>query len=164
MGENKGHGTKGRNYDELSGVGTSSAGVTGTTGNLNDGVRDGGVGKPSARDSGNRAGNMQSAEPDDDDVTPALGTGSRGAAGNQQGGQAQSQQAQQSQQSGGQQGQSQQSGSQSASRQGQSQQSGSQQSGSQQSGSQQSGSRQSGGQDQPLGERSLDQDVMGKEQ
>ena len=142
MGENKGHGTKGRNYDELSGVGTSSAGVTGTTGNLNDGVRDGGVGKPSARDSGNRAGNMQSAEPDDDYVTPALGTGSRGAAGNQRGGQAPYGQ---SQQSGDQQGQS-------------------QQSGSQQSGSQQSGSQQSGGQDQPPGGRSLDQDVMGKEQ
>lgn len=155
MSENKGHGTKGRNYDELSGVGTSSAGVTGTTGNLNDGVRDGGIGKPSARDSGNRAGNMQSAEPDDDYVTPALGTGTRGATGNQQGGS----QSQQSQQSGGQQGQAQQSGSQSGS-----QQSGSQQSGSQQSGSQQSGSQQSGGQDQPLGQRSLDQDVMGKEQ
>lgn len=41
MGENEGKGTKGRNYDELSGVGTSSAGVTGTTSNLNNGVRDG---------------------------------------------------------------------------------------------------------------------------
>ena len=77
MGENKGKGMKGRNYDELSGVGTSSAGVTGTTGNLNDGVRDGGVGKPSAGDSGNRAGNRQSAEPNDGDTTPALGTGTR---------------------------------------------------------------------------------------
>jgi len=138
MGENKGHGMKGNNYDELSGVGTSSAGITGTTGNLNNGVRDGGIGKPSARDAGNRAGNRQSAELDDDDVTPALGTGAHGGAGNKQG------------------------------RQSQSQQSGSRQSGSQQSGSQQSDSRQgqsqqSGAQDQQLG-RSLDQDVMGKEQ
>ena len=44
--EYKGKGNKGRNYDELSGVGTSSAGKTGTTGNLNDGGRDGGVGSP----------------------------------------------------------------------------------------------------------------------
>lgn len=148
MGENKGHGMKGNNYDELSGVGTSSAGITGTTGNLNNGVRDGGIGKPSARDAGNRAGNRQSAELEDDDVTPALGTGTRRSAGNKQGGQAQSQQ--------------------SGSRQSGSQQSGSQQSGSQQSRSRQSGSRQgqsqqSGAQDQQLG-RSLDQDVMGKEQ
>ena len=86
MGENKGKGTKGRNYDELSGVGTSSAGITGTTGNLNNGVRDGGIGKPSAGDSGNRAGNRQSAEADDDDTTPALGTGGRSkSSGNQQG-------------------------------------------------------------------------------
>lgn len=147
MGENKGKGTKGRNYDELSGVGTSSAGITGTTGNLNNGVRDGGIGKPSMRDSGNRAGNMQSAEPDDDYVTPALGTGSRsgGASGKQQSGQAQDQQSN-LQQSG-------------------SQQSGARQSGSQQSGSQQSQSGQSGSQQsstlQP--KRSLDQDVLGKE-
>ena len=141
MGENKGHGMKGNNFDELSGVGTSSAGITGTTGNLNDGVRDGGVGKPSARDSGNRAGNKQAAEPDDDYVTPALGTGTRGAAGNRQGGQSQSQQ--------------------SGSQQGQSRQSGSQQSGSQQS--QQSDSQQPTTQGGPPG-RSLDQDVMGKEQ
>ena len=137
MGENKGHGMKGNNYDELSGVGTSSAGITGTTGNLNNGVRDGGIGKPAARDSGNRAGNRQSAELDDGDVTPALGTGTRGSAGNKQGGQSQSQQ------SGSVQGQSQQSGPQQGqSRQGQSQQSGAQ---------------------EQLG-RSLDQDVMGKEQ
>jgi len=150
MGENKGKGTKGRNYDELSGVGTSSAGITGTTGNLNNGVRDGGIGKPSARDSGNRAGNMQSADLDDD-VTPALGTGSRsgGAAGNQQSGQPQ-----------GQQSNLQQSGSQSGS-----QQSGLQQSGSQQSGSQQSQSGQSGSQQSSTlqSKRSLDQDVLGKE-
>ena len=126
MGENIGKGTKGRNYDELSGVGTSSAGVTGTTGNLNDGVRDGGVGKPAAGDAGNRAGNSQSAAPDDDYTTPALGTGTRSKpSGNAQGG--------------GQQG---------------SQQSGSQQSGNQQGGKQQGGSS--------LG-KSLDQDVMGKE-
>lgn len=139
MGENKGHGMKGNNFDELSGVGTSSAGITGTTGNLNDGVRDGGVGKPSARDSGNRAGNKQAAEPDDDYVTPALGTGTRGSAGNMQSGQSQSQQ--------------------SGSQQGQSQQSGSEQSGSQQSSDSQRPTTQGG----PPG-RSLDQDVMGKEQ
>ncbi len=158
MGENKGKGTKGRNYDELSGVGTSSAGITGTTGNLNNGVRDGGIGKPSARDSGNRAGNMQSADLDDD-VTPALGTGSRsgGAAGNQQSGQPQGQQSN-LQQSGSQSGM--QSGSQSGS-----QQSGLQQSGSQQSGSQQSQSGQSGSQQSSTlqSKRSLDQDVLGKE-
>lgn len=122
MGENKGHGMKGNNYDELSGVGASSAGITGTTGNLNNGVRDGGIGKPSARDAGNRAGNRQSAELEDDDVTPALGTGTRGSAGNKQGGQSQSRQP----------------------------------------GSRQSGPQQAGSQEQ-LG-RSLDQDVMGKEQ
>ena len=51
--EYKGKGVKGRSYDELSGVGTSSAGVNGTTGNLNDGGRDGGVGTPDMADSGN---------------------------------------------------------------------------------------------------------------
>ena len=80
MGENKGKGTKGRNYDELTGVGTSSAGITGTTGNLNTGTRDGGIGTPSAGDSGNRAGNRQSAEPEDGETTPALGTGTRSSA------------------------------------------------------------------------------------
>ncbi|MBD8528640.1 MULTISPECIES: hypothetical protein [unclassified Massilia] len=83
MGENKGKGTKGRNYDELTGVGTSSAGITGTTGNLNTGTRDGGIGMPSPDDSGYRAGNRQSAEPDDGDTTPALGRGTRGRAGSQ---------------------------------------------------------------------------------
>jgi len=150
MGENKGKGIKGRNYDELSGVGTSSAGITGTTGNLNNGVRDGGIGRPSSRDSGNRAGNMQSADLDDE-VTPALGTGSRsgGAIGNQQSGQSQ-----------GRQSNLQQSGSQAGS-----QQSGAQQSGSQQSGSQQSQSGQSGSQQSSTlqSKRSLDQDVLGKE-
>jgi hypothetical protein len=88
MGENKGKGTKGRNYDELTGVGTSSAGITGTTGNLNTGTRDGGIGMPSAGDSGNRAGNRQSAEPDDGETTPALGRGTRSSAPQQrQGGQ-----------------------------------------------------------------------------
>lgn len=132
MGENKGHGMKGRNYDELSGVGTSSAGITGTTGNLNDGVRDGGVGKPAASDSGNRAGNRQSAEPDDGETTPALGRGTRSGAGQGGGGG-------QNRQSGGQEGQSRQSGSQGS----------------------------AGGQSQGGGAgyqgRSLDQDVLGKE-
>lgn len=84
MAENKGKGTKGRNYDELSGVGTSSAGVTGTTGNLNDGAHDGGIGKPAPADVGNRAGSRQSAEPDDGDTTPALGTGTRSKPSNAQ--------------------------------------------------------------------------------
>ena len=136
MGENKGKGMKGRNYDELSGVGTSSAGVTGTTGNLNDGVRDGGVGKPAAGDSGNHAGNRQSAEADDDYTTPALGTGTRSNAGQRQGGSGQSQQSGSEQAQQGQQG-------------GQSRQSG-------------SGGSQGGGQSGGLG-RSLDQDVLGKE-
>ncbi|KQQ97297.1 hypothetical protein [Massilia sp. Leaf139] len=132
MGENKGKGTKGRNYDELTGVGTSSAGITGTTGNLNTGTRDGGIGMPSPDDSGYRAGNRQSAEPDDGETTPALGRGTRGRASQQpQGSQA---------------GQSSQGGA----------RSGSQQSG---QGSSQGGQEQQGS----LG-RSLDQDVMGKEQ
>jgi hypothetical protein len=88
MAENKGKGTKGRYYDELTGVGTSSAGITGTTGNLNTGMRDGGIGMPSAGDSGNRAGNRQSADQDDGDTTPALGRGTRSHASQQrQGGQ-----------------------------------------------------------------------------
>jgi len=76
--EYKGKGTKGRNYDELSGVGTSSAGKTGTTGNLNDGGRDGGVGTPDRGDEGN----LQSAggQPGG---TPAQGRSWRGQ-GNQQ--------------------------------------------------------------------------------
>lgn len=122
MGENKGTGTTGRNDDELSGVGTSSAGVTGTPGNLNDGVRDGGIGKPCAVDSGNR--NRQSADSDDGDTTPAGGTGTRSQGG--------------------------------ASQQGGSGQYGEQHA-QQQAGNQQGGNRQGG-----LG-KSLDQDVMGKE-
>ena len=118
MGENKGRGMKGRSYDELSGVGTSSAGVTGTIGNLNNGVRDGGIGKPAAGDSGNR--NRQSADADDGDTTPALGTGTRSRSGrNQQGG-------------------------------------------NKQGSSQQSGNQQGGNQGASLG-KSLDQDVLGKE-
>jgi hypothetical protein len=79
--EYKGKGMKGKNYDELSGVGTSSAGKTGTTGNLNDGGRDGGVGTPDRGD----AGNLQSAggQPGG---TPAQGRSrrSRSSQGNQQ--------------------------------------------------------------------------------
>lgn len=114
MGENKGKGTKGRNYDELTGVGTSSAGITGTTGNLNTGTRDGGIGMPSPGDSGNRAGNRQSADVDDGDegdiggVTPALGRGTRARPGRQS----------QGSQAGSQQGASRQSGSQQSSSQG----------------------------------------------
>ena len=79
--EYKGKGMKGRNYDELSGAGTSSAGKTGTTGNLNDGGRDGGVGTPDLGDSGN----LQSAggQPGG---TPAQGRSrrSQSSQGNQQ--------------------------------------------------------------------------------
>jgi hypothetical protein len=108
MGENKGKGTKGRNYDELTGVGTSSAGITGTTGNLNTGTRDGGIGMPSAGDSGNRAGSRQSADVDDGDTTPALGRGTRarpgekrqGSEGNRSGASQQSGQGEQNAQGG----------------------------------------------------------------
>lgn len=82
--EYKGKGMKGRNYDELSGVGTSSAGKTGTTGNLNDGGRDGGVGTPDLADSGNR----QQAQGGQPGGTPAQGDSQRGHAGNQQSSQA----------------------------------------------------------------------------
>jgi len=78
--EYKGKGIKGRNYDELSGVGTSSAGITGTTGNLNDGGHDGGVGTPDLADSGN----LQSAS-GQPGGTPALGN-TRRSQGNQQSG------------------------------------------------------------------------------
>ena len=74
--EYKGKGVKGRNYDELSGVGTSSAGKTGTTGNLNDGGRDGGVGTPDPADSGN----LQSATAGQPGGTPAQGISQRGQA------------------------------------------------------------------------------------
>jgi hypothetical protein len=55
MSENKGKGTKGRSYDELSGVGTSRAGVTGIKENLSDLRRDAGL------DLGDN-GSMQSAD------------------------------------------------------------------------------------------------------
>lgn len=74
--EYKGKGMKGRNYDELSGVGTSSAGKTGTTGNLNDGGRDGGIGTPDLADSGN----LQSANAGQPGGTPAQGNSRRGQA------------------------------------------------------------------------------------
>lgn len=82
MAENKGHGIKGRNYDEFSGVGTSEAGKTGTTGNLNEAGRDGGVGMPQISD----AGNLQNADLGQHGDTPALGSGGR-ASQNRQGGQ-----------------------------------------------------------------------------
>jgi hypothetical protein len=74
MGENKGKGTKGANYDEVSGVGTSRAGVTGTTGNLNSAGHDGGVGMPPVDDDGNR----QNADVGQHGDTPALGSTRRG--------------------------------------------------------------------------------------
>lgn len=74
MAENKGRGVKGANYDELSGIGTSEAGVTGTTGNLNTAGRDGGVGMPSRND----AGNLQNADLGEHGDTPALGSRVRG--------------------------------------------------------------------------------------
>lgn len=80
--EYKGKGVKGRSYDELSGVGTSNAGITGTTGNLNDGGRDGGVGTPDDGDSGNR----QSAGHGQPGGTPALGNSQRGQANRQSAG------------------------------------------------------------------------------
>lgn len=84
--EQKGKGMKGRNYDELSGVGTSSAGKTGSTGNLNSAGRDGGIGSPDPADEGN----LQSAggQPGG---TPAQGDSWRGQ-GNLQGGQGDSSQ------------------------------------------------------------------------
>lgn len=85
MSENKGRGMKGRTYDVLTSVGTSSAGITGTTGNLNTGTRDGGIGMPSPGDSGYRAGNRQSADADDGDTTPALGRGTRARPGDKPG-------------------------------------------------------------------------------
>ena len=108
MSENKGRGMKGRSYDVLTSVGTSSAGITGTTGNLNTGMRDGGIGMPSPGDSGYRAGNRQSADADDGDTTPALGRGTRakpgekrqGSEGNRSGGSRQSGQGDQNAQGG----------------------------------------------------------------
>jgi hypothetical protein len=91
--EYKGKGMKGRNYDESSGVGTSSAGVTGTTGNLNDGGRDGGVGTPDLADSGNLQ--QAAGQPGG---TPALGDSVR-SQGNVQGGQKGGQQGSQQQDS-----------------------------------------------------------------
>jgi hypothetical protein len=85
MGENKGKGTKGRSYDELSGVGTSAAGVTGTTGNLNKNDRDGGVGMPPPGDTGNR----QNANLGEHGDTPALGGGGHGHENRQSAGQGQ---------------------------------------------------------------------------
>jgi hypothetical protein len=87
MAENKGKGVKGKPYDELSGVGTSQAGITGTTGNLNTAGRDGGVGMPSVSDSGNR----QNADIGQHDATPALGSSGR-IKQNRQSGQQQNQQ------------------------------------------------------------------------
>jgi hypothetical protein len=83
MGEYKGRGVKGRGYDELSGVGTSSAGITGTTGNLNTGGRDGGIGEPPHGDAGNR----QTADRGQSDGTPALGNAGRAGQHSRQGGQ-----------------------------------------------------------------------------
>jgi hypothetical protein len=84
MAENKGRGVKGRGYDELSGVGTSSAGITGTTGNLNTGGRDGGIGEPPIGDAGNR----QMADHGLSDATPALGRAARTTPQNRQSAQA----------------------------------------------------------------------------
>jgi hypothetical protein len=78
--EYKGKGVKGRNYDELSGVGTSVAGVNGTTGTLNDAGRDGGVGTPDLADSGNLQ--QTGGQPGG---TPAQGDSER-TRGNRQGG------------------------------------------------------------------------------
>lgn len=74
MAENKGKGAKGANYDEVSGVGTSQAGITGTVGNLNSAGRDGGVGMPPINDDGNR----QNADVGQHGALPALGRTGRG--------------------------------------------------------------------------------------
>jgi hypothetical protein len=89
--EYKGKGMKGRNYDELSGVGTSSAGQTGTTGNLNSGGRDGGVGRPDLADEGNLQ-SAHGAPKRQPDTTPAQGDSRRGYQGGQQGSQQSGQQ------------------------------------------------------------------------
>jgi hypothetical protein len=59
MSVNKGKGTKGRSYDELSGVGTSKAGVTGTRDTLGELRSEGAL----DTDYGD-TGSMQSAEPE----------------------------------------------------------------------------------------------------
>jgi hypothetical protein len=59
MSVNKGKGTKGRSYDELSGVGTSRAGVTGTRDTLSELRSEGAL----DADYGD-TGSMQSAEPE----------------------------------------------------------------------------------------------------
>lgn len=92
--EYKGKGMKGRGYDELSGVGTSSAGITGTTGNLNDGGHDGGVGSPDSADSGN----LQSSGHGQPGGTPAQGNSWRTEGNRQQGERQQGSQQQGSQQ------------------------------------------------------------------
>jgi hypothetical protein len=84
MAEDKGRGVKGRGYDELSGVGTSSAGITGTTGNLNTARHDGGVGEPPLGDAGNR----QKADHGQSGDLPALGRLLRTGAQNRQSAQA----------------------------------------------------------------------------
>lgn len=82
MAEHKGKGTKGREFDELSGIGTSQAGTTGTIGNLNSGKHDGSVGMPPRTDSGNR----QNADLGEHGDLPALGNRGRAGA-SRQGGQ-----------------------------------------------------------------------------
>lgn len=79
MAGHKGKGAKGREFDELSGIGTSQAGTTGTTGNLNSGKHDGGVGMPPRTDSGNR----QNADLGEHGDVPALGNRGRANASRQ---------------------------------------------------------------------------------
>lgn len=94
--EYKGKGMKGRNYDELSGVGTSSAGKTGTTGNLNSAGRDGGVGTPDLADEGNlqsaRTGGQPGGTPAQGDSWRSQGNLQSGQQGSQQSGNLGSQQ------------------------------------------------------------------------
>jgi hypothetical protein len=152
--EYKGKGMKGRNYDELSGVGTSSAGKTGTTGNLNDGGRDGGVGAPDLSDSGN----LQSANAGQPGGTPAQGNSRRGQA-SQQGGNLNQQSGMDMNQQSGNLGNQQQGGQQSGNRQ-------SGQQGSQQSGQQGSQSGRQIGQQQgqrQQGQHRLNQDDYGSD-
>jgi hypothetical protein len=82
MSVNKGKGTKGRNYDELSGVGTSRAGVTGTKDTLSD------LRSEAALDTEwSDTGSMQSADLGQGEEAPASSGGARQGEQNRQGGQ-----------------------------------------------------------------------------
>jgi hypothetical protein len=79
MAEHKGRGTKGRSYDELSGVGTSRAGITGIKETLGDLRREAGLGPDLGE-----AGSMQSADLGQSAGTPTAGPAQRQRPQNQQ--------------------------------------------------------------------------------